>query len=646
MKRSLKVLSLTYMLVGLTACSSGGSNSSSNISDASSASIESSVASSVDPYQGRIKSAELTVVDIVDIPFRGDDPLYYEDPKPIEAYRRKDKLKMYYLDELDSVYYIDVGSFGKLLESDLEKGYTATVEDKGATASWTVKKGDQVVFRLAMDANKQTLSIDGELDSDFLRSARNGNNGEADCAQIINEYMPGHENVTKVYSYAKHGFDVFEVDGKYQYPFGILDLGLSLAVERKFIFNTPKMELLECGSMTQYETAMLAQPDGSSISPKEYIISCHHDAYGDKEDANTVHQPHGLTVFNKKLFYFLMDNLYGMADQKRIRSMSDYFDLFETSDLYTSDDGPARFNAYVRSIDMLNDLHSAIYPSSHFGDIGLTDGHYEQTFNKDRNELRSYLEAERAAAWKKYDEEHGGKVKKHDMRYSKDGTVGYFSFDTFETYNHFPEDGEPIPEEVLLYDTFYYFVRNLEEAKAKGVKKIVIDDTINGGGYVGIMAKLLALMSKDNKSEVFLRSDDNEAILRTTTRVDANRDGKYDLNDCYGNTFKFYIITSNYSFSCGNAFPFYAQQYELATIMGARSGGGECCVFEYTFNSGMNLRYSSPYHVGIYREKENKFYGNEHGANPVFSFKSDGFTQYYDVDAVADYIASEESAAH
>ena len=651
MKRTLKVLSLASIIVGLAACSGQGSSSASSLvpsssAESSSASTQpSSSSSSADPYKGRIKTAELSVVDLVDAPYRGDDPLYYEDPKSVEDYYREEKLKMYYLDELDSVYYIDVASFGKLLEAELAEGYSAYSEDKGATASWTVKKGDELVFRLAMDANEQTLSIDGELDSNFLKSARNGVNGEADRAQIVNEYLPGHENVTKVYPYGKFGFDVFQVDGKYQYPFGLLDLGLNLTVGRKFIFNTPKMELIETESSEQYKLAYLAQPDGTSISPEQYVIDCHQEAYQDKENPDIIRQPHGLTVFNKKLFLFLMDNLYGMAGQKRIRSMSDYLEGFETSDLYLSDDGPTRFNAYLRSVDMLNDLHSSIHPSTHFGDIGMTDGHYEQTFHKDRNQLYSYLEAERVAAWKKYNEEHGTKVKQRDMLYSKDGRYGYFSFDSFETYSDFPEEGQPIPEATLLMDTFYYFVRNLEEAKAKGVKKIVIDDTLNGGGYVGIMGKLLALMSKDNKSEVFLRSDDNEAILRTTTRVDANNDGKYDLDDCYGNDFKFYIITSNYSFSCGNAFPFYAQQYELATIMGARSGGGECCVFEYTFGSGMNMRYSSPYHVGIYNEKQDKFYGNEHGADPLYVVAKDGFTQYYDVDAVAAYIDAQEGSA-
>ena len=647
MKKPLHVLSFTCLLVGLTACSSGVSSSSASSESSASfsqASSTTSSSSSVDPYKGRIKSAELNVLDLIDAPYRSDDPEYYEDAKTPEQYYRKDKLKMYYLDDIDdSIYYIDVESFGKLLESELSEGYAASSEDHGSVSSWTVKKGEEVVFRITMDAKEETLSLDGELDSDFLKSTRDGISGETARAQIVNEYMPGHENITKIYPFGQYGFDFFQVDGKHQYPFALFSLALSLAVERGFVFNTPKMELVEFGSQTQFETGMLAMPDGDTIAPKFYVANCHSEAYGDKDNPTIIHQPQALTAFNKKLFYFLMDNFYGMASQKGIRSMSNYFEGFEYSANFLSDDSETRFNAYGRAIDMLNDMHSGVSPSHNYGEGGYSDYHYEQSFQKDRVELNWYLSAERAAAYKRYNAEHGTKVKIKDMLYSNDGKYGFFSFDGFDTYNHFPEEGEPIPEKVFYSDTFNYFVRNLEEAKAKGVKRIIIDDTLNGGGYVTIMAKLLALMSKDNKSEVFLRSDDNDAILRTTTRVDSNDDGKYDLDDCYGNDFKFYILTSNYSFSCGNAFPFYAKRYNLATIIGGRSGGGECCVFEYTLPSGMHIRYSSPYHVGYYDEENDKYYGDERGGIPDIGVAKNGFCQPYDVDALGAYIDAEEA---
>lgn len=72
------------------------------------------------------------------------------------------------------------------------------------------------------------------------------------------------------------------------------------------------------------------------------------------------------------------------------------------------------------------------------------------------------------------------------------------------------------------------------------------------------MLKLLALMSKDNYGSLYALDDGNGGISKMTARVDSNGDGKYDREDCFGNEFKFYILTTSYSFSCGNAFPFLA----------------------------------------------------------------------------------------
>ena len=79
-------------------------------------------------------------------------------------------------------------------------------------------------------------------------------------------------------------------------------------------------------------------------------------------------------------------------------------------------------------------------------------------------------------------------------------------------------------------------------------------------------------------------------------------------------------------------------RYGLAKIVGATSGGGECCVFEYCFPSGESLKYSSPYHVGYYDEKTDTYVGNENGASVDFDVANDNFNQIYNVDAMAQYL--------
>ncbi|MBE6136728.1 MAG: hypothetical protein E7181_05675 [Erysipelotrichaceae bacterium] len=639
MKASIKLFILLLTVTGLTACNNSPASSSSSTIEPSSAEPSSSttpISSSEDPYAKRIKSLDFSVVDITDFHYRTEDPDYAE-LKPIEDYYQPEKLKLYYLDEIDDVYYLPLSSFVTTINDELASGHTATMEENGDTSIWTVKKGEEVVYRLSLNGDSQTMAIDGELDSSFLKSIPDGRNGEHDLATFTHEYLTDYPNTTKTYSFKEYGFDVFKVDGKYCYPFALLGLGLSLVIERNFLINTYEGELYEYGSYDQLsETKFIIEEESQQyVDAIYYIQDGFINQYKDPV-TNKTNQPHTLTEFNKKLFYFLMDNFYGMASQKGIRSMSDYFDNFDYAEDLTSDEGGKRMKAYYKGLQMLNDLHTSYGPTTYFDEKAEGGSyHYEQTFYKDRFDLKVYLEGERKAAIAMYNEIYGTKVKKEGMRYSGDGKYGYFSFDSFDTYHYFEED--PIPEEVLIEDTFHRFIKNLVEAKEKGVKRIIIDETTNGGGSVSIMGKLLALLSKDGKSEMFLRSDDNGSILKTTTKLDLNNDGVTDQNDCFGNDFEFYLLTSNFSFSCGNAFPFYADHYGLATIMGQRSGGGECCVFEYNYPSGQNIRYSSPYHLGYLDEKTKKYVGDEFGADPKYNASGDLYS-LYDVDFIGQYL--------
>ena len=634
MKSSTKTISLLFIVAGLAACSSGTPTSSSYAS--SSELLSSSEPSSSSSQEDRIKPIEFTVVDLTQVHYMGNDEETFEDPHPIEYYYKTDKLQMYYLDEINDVYFVDMENYVKAFKDDIKEGYISTVEDNGVLSSWTVKKGDELVFRLAMDAEKQTMSIDGELDSVFLKSIPTGKTGEEDLAEITIDYLKGYENTTRVYDFAPYEFDYFKVDGKYNYPFALLNLGLCQVAERYFIYNSYEKQIFKYGNEDQFANTTFALENGQTIDAKLYILAGYQKQFNNGIDDVIEKMPKALAVFNKKLTYFIFDKFYGLAKQKEVKSMSAYFDNYEREKYYDSEENGKRFPAFAHAITLLNDLHTSYQPSSYFTYNTPDPFDYQQTLSKTRFDLRAYLNTERDDALRAYNEEHGTKLGNKAMKYSSDGVYGYFSFDTFDTYHYFDE-GE-VPAQELLGDTFYVFIRNLTEAKEKGVKRIVIDDSTNLGGYVTIMAKILALLSKDNKSVTYLKSDDNNAIMRTTIRLDINKDGKYDQEDCFGDDFEFFILTSNFSFSCGNAFPFYAKHDGLAKIVGATSGGGECCVFEYCFPSGESLKYSSPYHVGYYDEKTDTYVGNEDGALVNFDVANDNFNQIYDVDAMAQYL--------
>ncbi|MCR5456888.1 MAG: hypothetical protein K6F14_02295 [Clostridiales bacterium] len=157
---------------------------------------------------------------------------------------------------------------------------------------------------------------------------------------------------------------------------------------------------------------------------------------------------------------------------------------------------------------------------------------------------------------------------------------------------------------------------NKAEGAEKGsVEVVIIDDSLNGGGYVAVMGKLLALMSKDNKADLYFKNDNNGLLFKYSYRVDSNNDGAYDEKDCFGQYFTFVIITSPYSFSCGNAFPFYASHMGVAYIAGLKSGGGECTVDSILLPFGQMINHSSNYHIGWYNEETKEFSGDEGGSS-------------------------------
>ena len=638
MKANRTAIHLLFLLTCLASCS--GNNP---ISEATSAPVsepapssEPILSSEVNPYQGRIKSVDMTILDLTGCIASANDPRYFDEPKPLDFYRRKEKLKLHYLDQIDDVYFISLDSYASIFQNELAEGLTSTCVEEDGVATWTLSKGGKETYKLSLDAKKQTMSVLGGIDESFVKPIYAGKTGLSDYCQSSEEYLEKYPNKIRTYSFAKYGFDFFEVDGKYRYPFALLAAETSKAIDRSFLYLSAYQEIIEYGVKEQLDEATF-QIDGREVRADSYYSDAFVRQYrASAEDATRV-APATLTAFNKKLFYFIMDNYYGLAKERNIKSMSDYFENFAESEAFLSTDGRIRGSAYAKAISMLNDLHTSYsYSSIPFSEMPMAGAAvYSQTLNNERSSLSTILTCLREEEIQKYNAAHNLSLSADDLRYSSDGKYAYFSFDGFNTYNYYGE-GE-VPEDKRLADTYYLFVKNLSEAKAKGAKNVIIDISTNGGGYVGIMGKLLALMSKNNHSEMFLRADDTGSIQKIVTSVDSNRDGVYDANDCFGNDLTFYLVTSNYSFSCGNAFPFYAQQYGFAKTIGLKSGGGECCVFSYSLPTGQGLTYSSPYHLGYYDAEHDTYKGDEAGAYPNLSL-TNAFYHIYDVNAVGEHI--------
>ena len=238
-----------------------------------------------------------------------------------------------------------------------------------------------------------------------------------------------------------------------------------------------------------------------------------------------------------------------------------------------------------------------------------------------------------------YETYFGGEVSPgDDIIYSADGKTAMYMFNSFSFAS---QDIYDSGNQNALYkaDTFFNLIHIFDMIKAKGgVENIILDISTNGGGTVGVMMKLLSLISKNNSSYIYYKEASSSQVISAHSTVDSNGDEVYDASDCYGNDFNFYILTSDCSYSCANAFPCTAQIQGLAKIIGQKSGGGECAVAIHYLPNSQYVYHSSTLHLGSYDGINKEFVGFEGGAKPDIEIQNE--RDFYDIEKLNNFIAN------
>ena len=129
-------------------------------------------------------------------------------------------------------------------------------------------------------------------------------------------------------------------------------------------------------------------------------------------------------------------------------------------------------------------------------------------------------------------------------------------------------------------------IKNNEE-----IKNVIFDITCNGGGDSNALIPMLGFLNREVKITMYNPLTKTRADLQYF--IDTNLDGIYDENDSFKGQYNFYILTSNYSFSCANMFPKTAKEMGRAKIIGEQSGGGACVVYYTATPDGRPFRISS-----------------------------------------------------
>ena len=590
-----------------------------------------------DPAELRIVEAEL--LNLSYLAYNEDDPRYSPDPAPYADIARGEYSFAVKEGEKE-VLYATVEGYFSLFSDDLKTGYSGSVITVEGNPAWRVKNSsDQIVYLFGIDTEEKAIVTYGDI-WQALKTADIGKNPTLNDQIGYWQADVSLKSAEQVFSFDGYGLDPMEAGDETYYPFGLFDVIFQHDSSRHFEYSSHYDLIMEYSDDDQKSVPFTHPEIGENVTISSVMSQGFIAEYGEEGgDSSTVVMPIYALNHTKNLFIYLMDNLYGLAETLGFKSMRDYIENTDYADGMLSQDNAERARAYSKLLSGLCDAHTAFRGSAYLGESGISGGNYYQTLLQDRTALRNMLTGQRSRELEKTG------AKETDVRYSADGKTAYFSFDSFDSVEYY---GVAPDENKRLDDTYYLFVRNLNEirnhnraegAEKGSVERVVIDDSVNGGGYVFIMSKLLALMSEDNNSVIYMKNCNNGTVTRYRVSVDSNGDGLFDADDCFGRYFSFYIVTSAYSFSCGNAFPYFAAKTGCAKIVGGRSGGGECTIVKANLPLGQGVYHSSLMHLGWYDEERKTFDGVEKGAAPHLPY-SDNF---YDVEKIAAAIIDYEN---
>lgn len=183
------------------------------------------------------------------------------------------------------------------------------------------------------------------------------------------------------------------------------------------------------------------------------------------------------------------------------------------------------------------------------------------------------------------------------VKYYKEGSTAYCWFDSFfcddSGWRKFYNGEGPKPTiEDNPDDWLIALIDALEKAEADPeVKNFVLDISTNGGGSSDIVLFITSLLC--NKADMYYENTLTGQKIKTTYEVDRNLDGKFDEKDAEVKyNLNFALLTSGYSFSCGNMLPALLKDYGIPLI-GQQTGGGSCCVLFTPSADGFAYRYST-----------------------------------------------------
>ena len=513
--------------------------------------------------------------------------------------------KYYFIEDEDFIPYLSLEQYSTIFLDLCPKETKITYSDSQTDAYMSVSVNSTTHFILDISIETLTVSLSGSFPivnkTDYTQTTLT-------YGLNANQKTIFHRgDNTEKYDLSNLGFSYVRSSSKLYFPLGLIDAIFAPMTSKSIFYN------LE--GLYRYDKPSQLEKKVLGVSPMEK---------GKKVIGNSPMMPLYYRIYNRACFYFIMDNLYGLASVRGIKSMKNYYKNSVIDDLLISDKANVRGQAYHDALAMLSDGHTGINSPSI-----LWNENYTSQLDKlwqDRVKLKNELKAARNEAVYEYRYNNASEEEKefitdedeenlYEVMFSSDKKSALFSFDQF---------------------SFFLFLRQFEEIKkVNTVENVIIDISTNGGGTIGVLYKLLGLISNDNNAKAYIMYESINRAVRVDIKVKSNGDLNFDLDDVYGDDYNIYLLTSPYSFSCANAFPYYAQKQNYVKVIGAKSGGGECSVASTYLPNGMTFQHSSMMHLGWADEEKATFEGDEIGASADIVVP---YADYFNMDKLVTYL--------
>ena len=326
-----------------------------------------------------------------------------------------------------------------------------------------------------------------------------------------------------------------------------------------------------------------------------------------------------LAQFTYNELCFALDNYYGLKEFRGVNSFNDFFTTNSYKDKLLSTNSDTYERGMVEFVGKwLYEGHSGYTKVSPFKagtnyNSVLSNGYSYNTKYQNLVSANTDLKNKRNSAGK-------------GVGLTFSGNTAIITFDSFKKgYNMASTDVSSYSYSTLHANcTNLFFKKAFSDIKSHGgINNVVIDITCNGGGMVDALPWLEAYMTSD--PFILMETSITGEIAKIHYSVDLNCDGTFGgAGDTYAGQYNFFLLTSNFSFSCGNAFPTFVKMGHMATIIGETSGGGACAVGVLSTASGTILRMSSMFRFGYFNGSGN-FVLNEDGITPDYTFSRSNF---------------------